>query len=462
MAAPAQGYQSRNTASIADTIRRGGEIQADTTARRGAIAGQMWQRAGDAVGGFLSDLGQENWKGPERQRALEAQQRRDQVDLDRAKADLETQKAKNAAVAKETGIQTQIGVYRSRAMKQNADGTWALDMSNLRQQMEANGLGDRMDEIEHNYNLLQKDTQALDLLKKQRAELEDQAFAKMGRMVLATGATPESFAAAVAHATKNGLLTDEQVQPFIDAAEKDPAAITRIAQGLASLGGDMPTQPKRPEAGSFADLVSRKEAELKRPLTTQEALVLRRSYEATGWKPDKPTSGGREGLSPENIAASKRWKAGQLATLESNARSDLKTAVDRYQTMLQDARDPENAADPVVQKARAFIDGAKRDIYGRLETAKQRVYVEFDDMIGASGGGGGTPTPVPAPAPGASGGSFRSTYESPGVAAMKPAPSKYQGRVITRAAVESLARKYGISYEEAKSRAEQQLGVTVR
>lgn len=462
MAAPAQGYQSRNTASIADTIRRGGEIQADTTARRGAIAGQMWQRAGDAVGGFLSDLGQEHWKGPERQRALEAQQQRDKVDLERAQADLAAQTAKNEAVAKETGIQAQIGVYRSRAMRQNADGTWALDMSNLRQQMEQNGLGDRMDEIEHNYILLQKDTQALDLLKKQRAQLEDQAFAKMGRMVLATGATPQAFAAAVAHATKNGLLTDDQVQPFIDAADKDPEAISRIAQGLASLGGDMPATPKRPEAGSFADLVSRKEAELKRPLTTQEALTLRRSYEATGWKPERATSSTPDTLSPESIATSKRWKSSELSKREEKKDAELAKAVEEYQAILYRTKTPNDPTDPVVIEARQFIDGAKKDIYDRLERDKKQILDQFDDMVGASRRGGGPQTPVPAPQPDPEGATFRSSYTSPTVEAMRPAPSKYQGRVIPRSVVESLARKNQISYEEAKALAEQQLGVTVR
>lgn len=463
MAAPAQAYSSRHTESIADLIRRGGALEADTTERRGAIAGQMWQGIGQNVGGFLSQLADENWHGPERKRQQEAQATRDRLSTEAAQMELADRKAKTAATEKETGIQQQIAVYRAKAMKQNADGTWALDLSNLRGQMEQAGLGDRMDAIERDYNDLQKDTLTLSNLRAQRKQLEDVAFGRLGRMIQAGGNTPEAFAAAVAHVQANEMLTDAQLKPYIDAVDKDPASIERVGNVLASLGGQVKTE-KGPEAGSFGDVLRRKETELGRPLSAQEALTLRRSFEATGWKPERPRESGGAGstLSATQLSVAKRWKADALKDAEGGKDKELAEAVGTFQKMLLEARDPKNAADPKVQAARAFMDQAKRDIYGRLEQRKQNVLRDYDDMIGyVRPEPGDTPAPSPAPGP-AAGAGFRAGYQSPSVENMKPAPSKYAGRVIDRATVQQLAQRYGISYEEAKSRAEQTYGVVVR
>lgn len=469
MAAPAQAYSSRHTGSIADLIRRGGDIQADTTARRGAISGQMWQGIGEGVGGFLSQLADENWHGAERKRQQEAQAERDRLTTESAQLDLQARKDKAAAVTKESNIQQQIGVYRARAMKQQADGTWALDLSNLRGQMEQAGLGDRMDEIEQGYLAIQKDTVALENLRRQRADLEDAAFSKMGRMIQSMGNTPEAFSAAVAHVTQNGMLSDDKVKVYVEQADKDPEAIGRIAAGLAALGdkGSLP-QAKTPEKGSFAAIVQGEEAALGRPLTTKEALALRTEYEKAGWKPERPRgSGGSDeapGLTPAQVGRNKTWKADRLSDLEKAKDRELATAVEEYNKRLGRAVDTNNPQDPAVQDARKFIDAAKADIYGRLEKSKQRVYTDFEDMMGGPGpapAGAPIQATAPPPAP-AAGRTYQSTYQSPGVESIATAPKKYAGRVIARAKVEDMARRYGISYEEAKSRAEQTFGVTVR
>lgn len=459
MAAPAQGYSSPHTRSIADLVRRGGDIQADTTARRGEISGRMWQGIGETAGNFLSQLGEENWKGPERQRQIDAQKKREALDVASAEQAIAEKKAKAETITKETGIQAQIGVYRSRAMKQNEDGTWALDLSNLRQQMESAGLGDRMDEIEQRYVDIQKDTLSHSLTKKQLAAIEDTAFAKMGRMIQDMGNTPEAFSAAAAHFTQNGMLSDNQIAKYVERAEKDPQAIGQIAAGLASLDRkEAPVKEVLP--GSFADVVARKEAETGKPLTSQEALTLRRQYESAGWKPERPrgSAGGEEGLSDEAVATSKRWKVTELGKAEANKDEELKAAVEQYNTMLRMAP-TDKPDDPAVVKARAFMDAAKKDIYDRLEVKKQQIYRDFADQVG------GTPAPsrptVEPPAPKV----FTPGYESPGVEAIRPSappPGKFAGRVISADRVRQLARESGISFEEAKARAERTYGVIVR
>lgn len=458
MAAPAQGYSSPHTRSIADLVRRGGDIQADTTARRGEISGRMWQGIGETAGNFLSQLGEENWKGPERQRQIEAQKKREALDVASAEQAIAEKQAKAEAVTKETGIQAQIGVYRSRAMKQNDDGTWALDLSNLRQQMESAGLGDRMDEIEQRYVDIQKDTLSHSLTKKQLAAIEDTAFAKMGRMIQDMGNTPQAFSAAAAHFTQNGMLSDNQIAKYVERAEKDPKAIGQIAAGLASL--DKKEAPvKEIVPGSFADVVARKEAETGKPLTSQEALTLRRRYESTGWKPERAAAnGGEQGLSDEAVATSKRWKVTELGKAEATKDDELKAAVEAFNAKLNMAmtKDPN---DPTVVEARAFMDAAKKDIYDRLEKKKQQIYRDFADQVGAAPQASGPRVEAPAPKP------FSAGYQSPAVESLSPAapaPGKYAGRVISRARVEQLARQSGISFEEAKARAERAFGVVVR
>lgn len=472
MAQPAQGYSSAaHTRSIADLIQRDGEIRAATTQRAGQIAGDAWSRVGDTVGSFLSDLGRESRDAPERLRQQEAAKQRDAIAKENADAAKAERDRVNAAREKEGSIQAQVSMYRSKAMKQNQDGTWSLDLSNMRQQMEQAGLGDRMDQLQAQYSALEKDTVQLDVLKKQRAALEDTAFAKLGRMVLSAGATPDAFAAGVAHFTQNGLLSDDQVKQYVARVEKDPEAVKQIATVLAGMDGTKPVEG--PKAGSLESIIASRERERGRPLTADEMLQERTAFEKAGWKPERPAAGDK----PDALTLASR------ATIERDKEDRLIKAQDRADAALKEAEAEMGKARGSDQAAALARFRTKKDaIYARLGSDQAQIQKSYRQQMGASDV---APAPArteqPAPqqptlylpdlaSPSASMGP-RVTAAPPAgpvrptaapAAPAAPAGPVTPKRVVSRAQIEAVAKKNGITYEEAKRRAEQTFNLVVR
>lgn len=213
-------YRSPFTNSIADTILRRGDIAAQAAARSGAIWGGAVQGVGQAVSGAIQQATDPR-----------AQLEREQL--------AQVQRTKQF-----TGI---VNGIVANLTQQNPDGSRTLDRAKLQQQFAAANVPPELQAT------VFKSLDDVDssIAKFQTAKTDH--LADLAHSVLQAGGTPDALAYGIALAKANGLVTDDQVTPIVQAAANgaDLKPILTQIRGLSEKYKDVAKPVVVPEGGSL-------------------------------------------------------------------------------------------------------------------------------------------------------------------------------------------------------------------
>lgn len=123
-------------------------------------------------------------------------------------------------------------------MTKNADGVFTPDRGWLTQQMASAGLGSHIPSMIESLTKADAATAALQKTKGEIAVQTRDALGSLGATIdtaMKAGVDPSvAFHQAVLHGVLNDVITPQQVQPYLDAVEKDPTKIAEIVKGLRS------------------------------------------------------------------------------------------------------------------------------------------------------------------------------------------------------------------------------------
>lgn len=247
----------RFAATIAEMIAHAADPQAQSArdiaqAHAQAIqqSGNAWANAGQQIGQAIGQIPQQM----ERQQAAgqESQLRAQQLksgaigiaEQQKKLADEETmsriyQRAYGQAPDQQPGV---MGPRDPRdgssslppGIEKNAEGVFTVSPDFLTKGMAAAGMGDKIPATLAN---LTKTNEAIASLQKTRGEVAIQqrdALGSLGATVEASGNSPSGFHLAALVAIHNGVITPEQVKPYLDAVDADPSKIAEITKAMQS------------------------------------------------------------------------------------------------------------------------------------------------------------------------------------------------------------------------------------
>lgn len=224
--APRERYTNPYAGTLAELIGRSGQNQAEGIRRGGEISGQMYANLGNTISGTLGAMLKERQEAPIRKMQLDTAQ----LGLDAAKrTDLDASRQRSAGGAIET-------VLRSAAVTDPQTGVATYDRAKLQAGLAEVGIGQA--EFAKYQPVLDASDAAIATVKKAHVE----AIQNSARLVDLAGNDPTVFAAEIRRGIANKLFTEQEAQPYLDAAQRDPAHIATITAKM--LGKD-------PNAGAY-------------------------------------------------------------------------------------------------------------------------------------------------------------------------------------------------------------------
>lgn len=122
----------------------------------------------------------------------------------------------------------QINKLMQTSLTQNQDGVWVIDRAKFEPAIIQAGLGNRLPE--YNEQLSRMDQRAFEAQKAHR-----NALAELGYSIALGDHDPGTVSLAVAPYLKNGLVRTDEVQPYLDAIQRDPNIIPNISEQLMAL-----------------------------------------------------------------------------------------------------------------------------------------------------------------------------------------------------------------------------------
>lgn len=243
-----QPFQSRHSGTIgelmqagararADALRKVGAIEAARAQQQGAIGAQAAQTIGGIVSGGV-------------QQYLQAQQ-----DAPRREAEaLQVQALKDEASQRTAALQGQkvIDTLLKGALTTDPEtGATTYDRSKLQQGITEAGVGHLWGQVAP---LLDKSDASV----KEIREAQHAALVDVARIVDATGNDATVFAGELSRGVKNGIFSEAEAAPYLEAVKRNPGAVAKITGSLLGQKqtlekvspGESLVDPRNPQAGA--------------------------------------------------------------------------------------------------------------------------------------------------------------------------------------------------------------------
>lgn len=378
---------SRATGRIADLIARRGDTQARLALERGDIAARNAQNLGGIVSGTLSSL--VKMSADERERK-QAEARQAEADA-RRKVE---QGRQDAAYMQQQDASAKQGMESSAvsgALRQNDKGVWSYDMDALAEGLKRSGLGDRLPAIQARLQEAEVSTMKFELTKQQLAQHRATTLGNLAAGVKEAGNSPEAFTMASTLAVKNGILSEEEIAPYMEQIKKDPTSVGALTTQLMRQAGIKAEKPQdAPKAGTFEDFVvraAREKGVKPEQLSTTDIAGLRRTYEASGRAPEKPKD---DGITPSARAVAKRTFDNAVTDAEAAFAAAKRAALRTPESADMLISEAEDTRDRAIRRARATF----------YETTMEAPAIGMAGGSVKAGANVNTPRPA-APVPGA-------------------------------------------------------------
>lgn len=117
-------------------------------------------------------------------------------------------------------------------MEQGADGVVTLKADYLTHAMAAAGMGDKIPEVLSNLTAYQEKAATLAKTRGEVAVQTRDALGALGATIEGAGNTPQAFHTAALLAIHNGQLTPDQIKPYLDLVDQNPANVATITAQL--------------------------------------------------------------------------------------------------------------------------------------------------------------------------------------------------------------------------------------
>lgn len=146
--------------------------------------------------------------------------------------------------------QQQIADAYKQAFTQDANGVLTIDRNKLTQGLATSGQGDKIPKISASLDAADKATAEA---KSARADAETKTLDAAGHLaagVKELGYSPDAFSTAVHHMAANGLITPQDAQQYLGAAQRDPSVIQKLTDHILAQS------PKQTELATAATTAS--------------------------------------------------------------------------------------------------------------------------------------------------------------------------------------------------------------
>lgn len=235
-------YQSRYGDTVAAMLGRQGQQRAALELQRGQASADLWRGIGQSVGGAVA--------GYQEQKARDVELAR-RAAIDKQTADANAIQLSNAKIQ---NTELQRGVNErdftrqamSMALKRDPEkGIATYDRDTLSQAFGSSPFADKLPEVF-------KGLDEADAASQKVAAGKREALAGLAYGVKQAGDSPDAFQWGMHYAIENGLATEKELAPYMQAAESNPASIAEITQSLAA------SHPKfaellQPEVGELSE-----------------------------------------------------------------------------------------------------------------------------------------------------------------------------------------------------------------
>ena len=272
---------------------------------------------------------------------------RQQERLEQA-AQLETDRiAEERAKQQEAGqARQQLNAIMREAFKPSVDGTApSLDRTKIQERLAASGqwhlwpsIAPHLDEVDKSAQQAKKLGEEVARLQQQAEGAKAKGMAAIAYGVHLAGDTPEALLLGAAQAKAHGWATDDDLEPYLEAAQQDPSKVPMITSQLIGLSPDYaalltrerkPAEPgKVPDVGSFPDYAMRAAKERGVSLDKlgpADIQALRASYQASGGATEQGAKAGSFEDYVERVARERGVTPGALKA------ADIEQARKRYQ-----------------------------------------------------------------------------------------------------------------------------------
>lgn len=274
---------------------------------------------------------------------------RQQERLEQA-AQLETDRiAEERAKQQEAGqARQQLNAIMREAFTPSVDGTApSLDRTKIQERLAASGqwhlwpsIAPHLDEVDKSAQQAKKLGEEVARLQQQAEGAKAKGMAAIAYGVHLAGDTPEALLLGAAQAKAHGWATDDDLEPYLEAAQQDPSKVPMITSQLIGLSPDYaalltrerkPAEPgKVPDVGTFPDYAMRAARErgvALEALSQADIQGLRASYQASAAAASEP-GGAKAGSFEDYVERLARERGVSPAELKT---ADIEQARKRYQ-----------------------------------------------------------------------------------------------------------------------------------